>query len=151
MLRRVSYFVGLALACALFSPTPQALEIYQWRDKEGRLHFTDDASKVPPVYRKSKKYLSGSRERPSEVHAGERVWREKCASCHHLGRGFRGELRGLGHLLTDSRTRLPRKEEDLLLDLKYAVSGRATLMPEIKISDDALQQLARYMLSQRRP
>jgi clan AA aspartic protease (TIGR02281 family) len=46
---------SIALICALASLVlvgPSAAEIYKWKDGQGRLHFAQDLSQVPPQYRR---------------------------------------------------------------------------------------------------
>lgn len=43
--------LGIALVFSLCLGTPSSAEIYKWKDAQGRLHFAQDLSKVPPRYR----------------------------------------------------------------------------------------------------
>jgi clan AA aspartic protease (TIGR02281 family) len=44
--------VGCMLGLALVAPSPAGAEIYRWTDEQGRLHFAQDLSQVPPRYRR---------------------------------------------------------------------------------------------------
>jgi len=56
-----------AFACLLLpiSPGPSRADIYQWKDSQGTLNFTDDISNIPPAYRKKATQLI--REAPSVI------------------------------------------------------------------------------------
>ena len=43
--------LGLGLVLLLILPTWSSAEIYRWTDAEGRVHFTQDLSQVPPAHR----------------------------------------------------------------------------------------------------
>jgi clan AA aspartic protease (TIGR02281 family) len=43
--------VGLGFALLLTLPSWTSAEIYRWTDSEGRVHFTQDLSRVPPAHR----------------------------------------------------------------------------------------------------
>jgi hypothetical protein len=52
------------LGSAFFPPSPRA-DIYRWVDGGGAVHFTDDASTIPPAYRKNATRMI--REAPGEA------------------------------------------------------------------------------------
>lgn len=147
----------LLLAALMFAPPVAAERLYQWRDAAGRLHITDDATKVPPAAReRSERHLTplmpvhteakGEPE-PQAGLDGSRLWRDKCAACHHTGSGDRDGKMGLADLTLDKATRFLREPEELLANLKYATSGRTTDMPEVEVSDAELLAIARYLLA----
>ncbi len=43
--------LGLGFALLLILPSWSSAEIYRWTDAEGRVHFTQDLSRVPPAHR----------------------------------------------------------------------------------------------------
>ena len=43
--------LGLGFALLLALPSWSSAEIYRWTDAEGRVHFTQDLSQVPPDHR----------------------------------------------------------------------------------------------------
>lgn len=140
----------------LFASAAEAGALYQWRDAAGRLHVTDDATKVPPALRQRavRKLAplvpvqrSNDNAAPVRHLEGGRVWEEKCAACHHTGKGERDGKLGLGQLAIDPETRFLRRPEELLPRLKYATSGRTTDMPEVEISDEELLAVARYLVA----
>lgn len=59
--------MGGAIFCILLlsSAAPSRADIYQWKDSQGTLHFTDDVTKIPPQYRKGSNLLI--REPPSSI------------------------------------------------------------------------------------
>ena len=59
--------LGAAAACFLLSLSPAVsrADIYQWKDSQGTIHFTDDASTIPAKYRKNSNRLI--REAPSVI------------------------------------------------------------------------------------
>jgi len=56
-----------AIACILLlsSSAPSRADIYQWKDSQGTIHFTDDVSTIPSQYRKGSTRLI--REPPSSI------------------------------------------------------------------------------------
>ncbi|MBW1752533.1 MAG: hypothetical protein JRJ46_05410, partial [Deltaproteobacteria bacterium] len=44
-------FLWILLALSLLFPLKLSAEFYKYLDKEGKLHFVDDQSKIPPEYR----------------------------------------------------------------------------------------------------
>ena len=60
-------FVAVAAASLLFLSPPgtSRADIYQWKDDQGTLHFTDDVSTIPPPFRKKATQLI--REAPSVI------------------------------------------------------------------------------------
>ena len=60
-------FLGAAVACVLLSLSPAAsrAEIYQWKDNQGTMHFTDDETTIPAKYRNNSNRLI--REAPSVI------------------------------------------------------------------------------------
>jgi clan AA aspartic protease (TIGR02281 family) len=66
-LKKMSFFKPLMiLAVGLFAlllTTASAAEIYKWKDQQGRLHFAQDLSQVPPQYRAQAE--SGAQAKPS--------------------------------------------------------------------------------------
>jgi hypothetical protein len=66
-LRRPLAVLGGAVACILLlsHASPSRADIYQWKDGQGTVHFTDDVSNIPSQYRKSSTLLI--REAPSSI------------------------------------------------------------------------------------
>lgn len=66
-LRRPLAVLGGAVACILLlsHAAPSRAEIYQWKDSQGTMHFTDDVTNIPSQYRKSSTLLI--REAPSSI------------------------------------------------------------------------------------
>ena len=48
-LMRAALSAGIVLLLAL--PSLLSAEIYRWTDSDGRVHFTQDLSRVPPAHR----------------------------------------------------------------------------------------------------
>ncbi len=59
--------LALAAALLVLCSGPASAEIYQWVDEQGTIHFTDDASSVPPARRGSARTLR--REAPVTIPA----------------------------------------------------------------------------------
>ena len=58
--------VGLSLALLwLFQATTAEAKIYKWRDDSGKLHFTDNASKIPKKYRDKMEKFKGAPPPPT--------------------------------------------------------------------------------------
>ncbi|MGA7103802.1 MAG: DUF4124 domain-containing protein [Candidatus Deferrimicrobiaceae bacterium] len=59
--------LGGAVACILLlsHAAPSRADIYQWKDGQGTVHFTDDVTNIPSQYRKSSTLLI--REAPSSI------------------------------------------------------------------------------------
>ncbi|MGB3398887.1 MAG: DUF4124 domain-containing protein [Candidatus Deferrimicrobiaceae bacterium] len=66
-LRRPLAVLGGAVACILLlsHAAPSRADIYQWKDSQGTVHFTDDVTNIPSQYRKSSTLLI--REAPSSI------------------------------------------------------------------------------------
>jgi len=47
---KTSAFLWILLALSLLFPLKLPAEFYKYLDKEGKLHFVDDQSKIPPEY-----------------------------------------------------------------------------------------------------
>lgn len=47
---RIFIIFGICLALA----APASAGLYKWKDKDGKTHFTDDPSQIPPDYRNKK-------------------------------------------------------------------------------------------------
>jgi len=149
-------YLWLILYLAIYVEPGYAGEVYKWQDASGIVHFTDSLSKVPVKYRKNKPLIMkdslfdvrGS-EKSKEGFSkpeGAKIWDEKCAECHHLGFGQMTGLKGLAYLAVNPMTKFPARVEDIFPDLKYAVSGRTSDMPEVDVSDAGLRALARYII-----
>ena len=46
------FFCALGVLVLLMQASPSHSKIYKWKDKNGKIHFTDSLSKIPPKYRK---------------------------------------------------------------------------------------------------
>jgi hypothetical protein len=59
--------LGAAVACIFLflSPASSRADIYQWKDNQGTVHFTDDETTIPAKYRKNSSRLI--REAPSVI------------------------------------------------------------------------------------
>ena len=56
--KKVARLIFSALLIGIFligNPTPSSAKMYKYKDENGKLHFTDDPTKVPEKYRKYKK------------------------------------------------------------------------------------------------
>ncbi len=56
IIRKLGFLVaGAALCFALVFPFPGQAGVYTWKDKSGKVHFTDKLHKIPPEYRTKEK------------------------------------------------------------------------------------------------
>jgi aspartyl protease family protein len=79
---------ALLLAAAL-APAPAAGEIYRWTDAEGRVHFTEDLSRVPPGQR-------GAARAGAAAPASDRVQTFASPPAARVGAGARPRAIGAG-------------------------------------------------------
>jgi len=146
----------LILPLIAFAPSTYAGAIYKWKDAAGMVHFTDNLNNVPAKYRKDKPLIMGNglpdvkSPEKSKVQLptseGGKLWNNKCSACHYLGNGQADGLKGLGYLAVNPATKFPAHVEEILPDLRYAVSGRTSDMEEVGISDDELRTVAQYII-----
>lgn len=61
----------VAILAAVGVASPVGGEIYRWTDSEGRVHFTEDLSRVPPGQRGAVKDAAAAERRPSRVQTYE--------------------------------------------------------------------------------
>ena len=61
---KLSCALGILVILTLASPSQSA--IYKWKDENGKVHFTDNLSKIPPQYRK-KGELKTMKDAPAEA------------------------------------------------------------------------------------
>ncbi len=63
--------MALAIVAATSTAAPGRAEIYRWTDSEGRVHFTEDLSRVPPGRRAAVKDAAAAEGRPNRVQTYE--------------------------------------------------------------------------------
>lgn len=63
--------LALAILAAVGGGSPIGAEIYRWTDAEGRVHFTEDLSRVPPGQRGAVKDAAAAAPGPSRVQTYE--------------------------------------------------------------------------------
>lgn len=66
----VLILVLVSLAVGALS-APAAAELYQWTDREGVVHYTQDQAAIPPAYREGARAVPAPRPRPPAVRAPE--------------------------------------------------------------------------------
>jgi len=144
----------LAVLAGLIIPdTGWCAKFYQWKDAAGITHFTDNPANIPKKALATPRNLGaadvvrteGSNQTLQEN--GKKLWNARCASCHFEGQGRKGKLRGLGQLTVNQATHFPATSNEMLAKLRPAVEGRTTDMTRMKISDEALLAIARYLLA----
>lgn len=153
----LNLIAGSAIALVMGLPV-SAASFYQWKDEAGVTHFTDNPNMVPPKYRsKSQRDLSSfpalksnASEPASRMSAKYKVWTEKCASCHHTGKGERDGLIGLGPVTINSNTRFPETVKDLTKKLRFAANGRYSDMSTVDVTDDELRAIANYLMEKQK-
>lgn len=127
-----------------------AATLYQWKDDAGVTHFTDNPANVPPQYReKGEREVKGVESSTSMPGVGEKLWREKCAACHHLGEGAlrsgNDTRYGLRSVLFSSYTDVPFPVDTVREKMMPALNGKGASMPAIQLSDEELGSLIKYM------
>lgn len=141
----------------LIATSAAAAQIYQWKDSQGVVHFTDNPANVPAKYRSKSardlKPLESVKSTDSVDKAkapvrlsGKKLWQQRCVSCHHLGQGFVGDKPGLGELGINRTSKFRTQAKDVLRRLKSATSGRRSDMDKIDISDEELLVIAEYVI-----
>ena len=78
------FYITLFFVLVSFSGFADAGELYQWKDDQGVVHFTDNIALVPAEYRGDYKPELSINEGPSKLD-GKAIWDSKCSSCHFLG------------------------------------------------------------------
>jgi len=155
---RLHLFLIFGLMCmAPYAAT--AGKLYQWKDASGHVHFTDDQSQVPQQHLKGSardvKPLA-TMSNPEETAAGKKyidgkaLYESQCAECHVPGFDDEGRREGLGWTVINIDTKYPNTEDDLFNRLRYVVDGGID-MPIVKISDDELRAIARYLIKTSSP
>ncbi|MES0372559.1 MAG: DUF4124 domain-containing protein [Mariprofundaceae bacterium] len=150
----------LTLSLALYAVSSYAGEIYKWKDDAGIVHFTDNMNTVPAKYRNEKPLImkdaspvvKSAVKRPlsRSKSKGDVLWINKCAACHHLGKGQVNGLKGLGYLAVNSVTKFPSLIDEILPDLKYATVGRTSDMEAVELSEDELRAVAQYIINSKK-
>jgi clan AA aspartic protease (TIGR02281 family) len=69
-MKRFHILAAAVLAATLLSAAETEAEFYKYRDKDGKLHFVDDESKIPPRYRDVKETY---REKYDDLEQDERL------------------------------------------------------------------------------
>ena len=149
-----SFFAGVAAAALLTWAIPAVGGgFYRWTDEAGVTHFTDDPTRVPPRYRRQARnpapmggnlQVLGAPNRKKDV--GAELWAAKCASCHHTGRGEVDEKVGLADVVINPETHFPEGEDAIVKKMRYAADGRFSDMPRLRVSDEELRKIAKYLL-----
>ncbi|MDX8410292.1 MAG: DUF4124 domain-containing protein [Mariprofundaceae bacterium] len=148
-MRALWFVAGINLLLPFFAADSFAAEIYQWRDKAGIVHFTDDPMQVPADQRSgaTRKLEPLPLQHSSLGSSGKDVWDEKCALCHSsdaLGR--EGKL-GLGKIVWPPDALGPIGLKALIKTLRFAADGRYSDMGKVDTDDEELESIARHLLS----
>ena len=130
-----------------FATFTNATEIYQWRDKAGIAHFTDNPMHVPADQRSDavREVIPLPLQKGAGI-SGKTVWKQKCASCHSPAESV-GDKLGLGHVAWPSDALNPVSVDILAERLRYAASGRYSDMDKVTADEDELEAIARYLIS----
>ncbi|MDX8395304.1 MAG: DUF4124 domain-containing protein [Mariprofundaceae bacterium] len=149
--------VGVCISSIAYAEEKK--ELYQWKDRAGITHFTDNPMQVPLKYRKeSKRDMSRFRRSPSQkkdqpnaemkiVKLGSSsAWDNKCAKCHTIKRDGSKKV-ALGFLAIDQRTMFPKAVKDMLPRLKLLTDGRDG-MAKVDVSKEELEEVAKYILAE---
>jgi clan AA aspartic protease (TIGR02281 family) len=64
----IKFFCASGALIVLILASPSHSAIYKWKDEKGKIHFTDNLSKIPPKYRKKGelKTMKGAPAKPSK-------------------------------------------------------------------------------------
>lgn len=146
-MREVWFAAGIGLLLSVFAASASAAEIYQWRDKAGIVHFTDDPMQVPAGQRAeaAREVTPLPLQRGAGI-SGKAAWKEKCALCHSPADSI-GDKLGLGRVAWPTDALNPVGADSLTEQLRYAASGRYSDMDRVDTDDEELEAIARYLIS----
>jgi len=147
--RRAWCLGGAGLLAAALTLSASAADIYQWRDKAGIVHFTDDPMQVP-----AEKRADAIRElEPVAVRqsgpdrAGRAAWEEKCALCHSPDDLAAEGKVALGPVVWPSDALSPLPLAEVVERLRQAARGSYSAMARVDVDDETLESIGRYLLS----
>lgn len=141
----------LSLLLAMAPATASAAQIYQWKDANGVVHFSDNPDAVPVQDRgKSERQVEplAGMAPPSGMSGdpGQIVWETKCASCHAYDNNSteRGHL-GLLNYILNPDTKFPYPDDVIKSSLEKGIRGNGEGMPAIDVSDEQVNALVKFL------
>ncbi|MDX8402022.1 MAG: DUF4124 domain-containing protein [Mariprofundaceae bacterium] len=130
-------------------------EIYRWKDAAGRLHVTNDPTKVPPAQLERAR-VRGLRDlnmvAGGGVGGGGALFDARCGQCHLAGMESTGDGEGgdgklaILPFLIDSETGIPLSRDQALAELKRAVDGQFSDMPRLNVAPEELEKITDFLL-----
>jgi len=147
---------ALFIFITLFLPlhAVNAATVYKWVDESGRTHFSDNPANIPlkqETYQKRelktphvqpKVELNGSSA--EDLNLGSSIWKSTCLECHYIK----------NYSSLESRRRLPdnilnpnQSSVELTKNLKHSLELRSGDMNDIKLTDEEISSVAKYILS----
>jgi len=156
--RQVSIIALSLLLLAGADQTTAASTFYKWRDANGKVHVTDDPTKVPDAYREQGQIsikpmqppvsAGGSSAQNSAGLNGAALFESKCGSCHTTGlyteKGTERKT-GLMAIVVDRSTGFPYKRAEIFSRLRLAADGRSAMLP-VAASDAELDAITTFLL-----
>lgn len=124
-------FIFLVTALVLISSNPGESQIYKWKDEKGKLHFTDDASKVPENNRPQTRATSPQPEtrQPIESTQEERYYYGDPTSSHsfdnNMERGMEEGFQEMGKSMAEG---LEKGMQKMGEEMGKAFEGMGELM-----------------------
>jgi hypothetical protein len=129
--RKTSAFLWILLALSLLLPLKLPAEFYKYLDKEGKPHFVDDQSKIPPEYRNN---ITVYKEKYDHLSEKEKVDKLKTdtqkAEETRKRRAAEEDLLNKNELIEKREQQKIAKEKHLKsLQTKVAIDGNRVLVP----------------------
>jgi mono/diheme cytochrome c family protein len=148
--------IALLLVLAIFPADAPAGQVYQWKDANGLVHFSDNPDAVPVQDRdkslKEVEPLAGvgsSVDNVADNDPGRMIWETKCQACHVYDSNSteKGHL-GLLKYILNPDTKFPYPDDVIMNSLEKGVRGNGEGMPPIDISEEDLRTLEQYLVKE---
>ena len=129
--RKTSAFLWILLSLSLLFPLKLPAEFYKYVDKEGKLHFVDDQSKIPPEYKNNITVFGEKYDHLSEKEkAGKLKTDTKKAEETRKRQSAEKELLRKNESIIKRQQQKIAKEKHLKsLQTKVAIDGNRVLVP----------------------
>jgi len=128
---KTAAFLWILLALSLLVPLKLSAEFYKYLDKEGKLHFVDDQSKIPPEYRNNITVYKEKYDHLSEKEKVDNLKTDtKKAEETRKRRAAEEELLRKNKLIIKRQQQKIAKEKYLKsVQTKVAIDGNRVLVP----------------------
>ncbi|RME83461.1 MAG: DUF4124 domain-containing protein [Zetaproteobacteria bacterium] len=141
--------MALLGVCAL-AAAAWAGEIYQWRDAQGVVHFTDDPSRIPPEAEPRRAHperVIVMERKGGEAAPGMALFAQKCGACHVLFADEDPNKEPLADALRDPNANVSYSEKEIFAKIRAAARGEieGSDMEPVEISDEELRAIARAL------